>query len=83
MNAPRIHQRLTQDGGRCQQLAASNRESEEIIEELYLSTFSRFPTAAEAEALGQEFVKAGSDRLALVEDLLWSLINSPEFLYID
>ncbi len=83
MNAPRIQARLSMDGSRCDRLAKSNLEPKALIEELYLATFSRYPSTEENSALEAEFAKSDTDRRRLLEDLLWSLINSPEFLYID
>jgi hypothetical protein len=49
----------------------------QIVEELFLATLSRFPTETEkqdAVQLLQEFRTQGA------EDLLWTLINKPEFI---
>ncbi len=83
MNAPQIQKRILKDGGRCDRLTQSKMETRALIEELYLATFSRFPVVVEYEALEAEFTKPGTDRRPLLEDLLWALLNSAEFLYID
>jgi len=49
----------------------------QIVEELFLATLSRFPTETEkqnAVGLLQEYRTQGA------EDLLWTLVNKPEFL---
>jgi hypothetical protein len=49
----------------------------QIVEELFLGTLSRFPTEQEREMsvkLLQDYRTQGA------EDLLWSLINLPEFI---
>jgi hypothetical protein len=56
---------------------------EKILEELYLATFSRFPEATELSDLASEFGKPNNDRQKLVEDILWSMLNSPEFTHKD
>ena len=53
--------------------------NDQIVEELFLATLSRFPTEDEkkmAVKLLQEFHTQGA------EDLLWSLINHLEFLAV-
>lgn len=83
MNGPRIQSRLSRDGGRCERLAKSELPATAIIEELYLAAFSRFPTSAESISLVTEFDKPNTSKRQLIEDILWSMINSPEFLFND
>jgi hypothetical protein len=83
MNAPHIQGRIASDGGRCRKLVSSNETADAIIEELYLTIFNRQPQAKELEDLKQEFEGDSVDRRRLVEDLMWSMLNSPEFLYLD
>lgn len=83
MNAPDVHARLTSDKGRCQRLAESKLSPNEIIEELYLAVFNRQPREAELQSLVAEFNKPDTNRRRLIEDILWSLLNSPEFIYND
>ena len=66
-----------------------------IIEELYLAVYSRFPTAEEYEvALGifppessvgkiAAAAKNIAGRRQAAEDLLWAVINTPEFIFKD
>jgi hypothetical protein len=49
----------------------------EIVEELFLATLSRFPLKEEAE-FGARLVAEHHSQGA--EDLLWVLLNKPEFL---
>lgn len=84
MNSPAIQSRITQDGGVCQRLADDSTKSpESVLDELYLQTFSRLPNASERAALLQEFVRPDANRRQVIEDILWSLMNTPEFLYKD
>jgi hypothetical protein len=56
----------------------SNSDDSAALEELYLRTLSREPTAKEnASALA--FCKSAKNRSAVFEDLLWALVNSSEF----
>jgi hypothetical protein len=59
----------------------SKPKPEEIIEELYLTVLSRFPTQVEvnlAEAYAKSGVVKGNGAW---HDLVWALINSDEFIY--
>jgi hypothetical protein len=51
-----------------------------IVEELYLRTLSRRPTAAEAKKLN-DLVTAETDKKQALEDVFWSLLNSREFMF--
>jgi len=73
---------VTGDAGRAARLAASEKTPGEVVEEMYLLVYSRFPSAAEREAASQLFA-AGASRRQACEDLLWALINTPEFLFKD
>ncbi len=82
MNAPALHKKVTGDAGLAAQLAASERTPQQIVEELYLATYSRFPTAEEMADIGP-IVEQHPNRRQATEDLLWALINTPEFIFKD
>jgi Protein of unknown function (DUF1549)/Protein of unknown function (DUF1553) len=67
---------LAQDGSRVQKLLDSGKTNEQIIEELYLSSLSRWPTPGEKGVI-LEFMQ--TDRKAGAENLQWVLVNSQEF----
>ncbi len=83
MNSAAIEGKIADDSGRAARLAASELTTEQIIEELYLVCYCRFPTSAEREALLGEFKREGHSRRQCTEDILWSLVNTPEFIYKD
>ena len=83
MNSPALHEKITNENGRCNRLAKSDLDPSAIIDELYLATFSRFPTGDERSILLAEFAKPEMNRKTMIEDVLWSLMNSPEFSYKD
>lgn len=83
MNASQLQSKLTSDSGRVARLAASDLSPERIIEELYLACYSRRPTADETQALLETTTQPNPARRQWIEDVLWSLINSPEFFYED
>ena len=91
LNSSHIQRKL-EAGPRSKVLFDSGRKPADIIEELYLTILSRFPTADElknAEAYGQAppaktakpTEKAAPKKREDWVDLAWSLINSTEFLY--
>lgn len=80
MNATGTTAKISSRSGRAARLAASAATDDEVIEELYLSTLSRFPVDAERVRLRQAFTEAGNRREA-IEDILWSLLNTKEFVF--
>jgi hypothetical protein len=83
MNAPQLHGWVTSDAGRAAELAASSKSVEELIEEIYLLVYSRLPDAEE-RAVGQRlFAEPNLPRRRAAEDLLWALLNTPEFEFKD
>jgi hypothetical protein len=82
MNAPNLHRKVTHDEGRAAELAASPKSPREIVEELYLSTYSRLPTPEELSGVAPLF-EQNPNRRAATEDLLWALLNTPEFIFKD
>ncbi|MCW3100171.1 MAG: hypothetical protein JWL77_5789 [Chthonomonadaceae bacterium] len=51
-----------------------------LIEELYLSALARFPTQKE-QATAQQFLAKASNRENAVTDLIWTVLNTQEFLF--
>ncbi len=76
-----VAQKLHSDNGRAARLAASTQSPTEIIDELYLATLSRPADSAERELLLTVFNQSGSERRAVIEDVLWTLLNHREFLF--
>ncbi len=83
MNDREIDSRIRSDNGRAARLAASDLSAEAITEELYLATFSRYPTIEEAAFASTLINSAGEERRGAIEDLMWAMINSPEFTIQD
>ena len=93
INASDIKGKLAFKDGRADQLAKGDSLSDEDqVRELYLAAFSRYPTANEL-SLAQSYlsesrtkpdgapVPAGQARRESLQDLIWALINTKEFLF--
>jgi hypothetical protein len=80
MNSPTTMRKVQDRDGRTARLAASSLSPDELIDELYLATLSRLPTDAERKLMQQAFI-ASSDRREIAEDILWTLLNTKEFVY--
>jgi hypothetical protein len=81
MNSEEITGKLRSRQGTARRLATSKMPPREIIDELYLSTLSRYPNDAERMLMLRVFTEADGDRQAAVEDVLWALLNSRSFVY--
>ncbi len=80
MNAPGLHAKVTSSSGLLTQLTKTKRTDSELIEELYLLAYCRLPTDDERQKLLPLFK---SDRARSTEDLMWALLNTPEFMFKD
>jgi hypothetical protein len=83
MNAPNLHAKVTSDAGRCAKLAASDKTPEQIVEEIYLLAYNRLPVSEEVQVGVQIFAASQGNRRQATEDLLWALLNTPEFMFKD
>ena len=79
-NGEPINRKLADENGRIAKLWKSKLSDQDAITELYLVTVSRPPTAQEITACHQ-VIKQASNRREGLEDVLWALCNSREFLF--
>ena len=83
VNSAEIQEKIGARQGRARRLASSSLAPAEIVDELFLAALSRFPTAAERATLLPLFDLPGDPartRREATEDVLWTLLNGPEFL---
>jgi hypothetical protein len=83
MNAPKIHQKVVHKEGRAAQLATSDLNSSQIVTNLYLTTYARYPSEEELATVVPLFGDSADERRAATEDLMWALVNTPEFMLSD
>jgi hypothetical protein len=81
MNSTRLAGKLSNTAGRATALAASPRPPREIVAELYLAAYARFPTDEELGVAVAAYSEPGATRQSATEDVLWALLNSAEFVF--
>lgn len=83
MNSPALHRKVIGNDGVAAKLASSDRSTDELVAELYLLIYNRLP-APEERAIGRKIFDAPDvDRRQVTEDLMWALLNTPEFVFKD
>lgn len=83
MNAKNLQRKISSDEGRLAQLSKSKLSPAALIEELYLSAYCRLPTTTERQTLLKRFDDPKKPRKQILEDILWALLNTPEFVLKD
>lgn len=80
MNSTRTDAKITSRDGRAASLAASSQSPEQIVDELFLTTLTRFPSIEERTRVVQTFTDS-ANRQEAIEDVLWMLLNTKEFVF--
>ena len=81
MNSEKLFDKVTSNESLAAKLATSDKPFEEIIQELYLLCYSRRPNSEELEFAVKYMKNPEIERRQAVEDLLWALLNTPEFVF--
>jgi hypothetical protein len=76
-----LHSKVIAPENRIGELLESGANDATIVEQLFLATLSRYPGPSERELAVSELAARSSDRRQAAEDLLWTLMNHPEFLF--
>lgn len=76
-----INQKLSNPNGRLARLLRDNLTDEQIIEEMYLATLSRFPKTEEVQAIKQDLAQSKLSKREALEDWFWALMDSKGFLF--
>jgi hypothetical protein len=77
---PMVTAKLSQTDNRIGQLLALWENDVDILDELYLRALSRPPSPSTAKSL-LAYVAESEDRRAAWEDVLWTVLNSQEFIF--
>lgn len=80
LNSEEIQKKLSSDVGRAAQSAEDSRPDDEKVQELYRVALSRNPSDDELKTT-LAYLAGKTNRREAYEDVVWSLINSKEFLF--
>ncbi len=83
MNSENLTKKITAESGFVKELAESEKSAEEVLNQLYLSVYSRYPNSSEQEQGLKYLNQSEENRRKLIEDYLWALLNTPEFAFKD
>lgn len=78
-NHPRVWEKIKEPNGRVAGLTKSGSNTSRQVEDLYLATVSRLPSDIEREAC-LKFIETSSSPEHGLQNVLWSLLNTREFL---
>ncbi len=81
LNSDRVLDKLSHDGGLIARLDSEIADDPQLVDELYLTIFSRYPTDEERQVAVSHMQSALAGHRAATEDLAWSMINSLEFMF--
>jgi len=80
ISGPTVNELLSEKDNRVSRLLASGESNREVLEELFWGTLTRAPTPAELGNLSPG-LDSTKERRAELEDILWGLLNSKDFLF--
>jgi hypothetical protein len=80
INGPTVNEKLRNPNNRIGKLLARKVADSVILDELYLATLSR-PPSAEDIKVSLEYVHKAADKRKAWEDVHWALLNCKEFLF--
>jgi len=80
LNGNEVNQKIAAPNGRVQQLIRRDAPDAQVVEELYLAALGRKPNPQEQDE-ASSLIRSSKSHREGVEDLMWSLLNSREFLF--
>ncbi|HQZ28007.1 MAG: DUF1549 domain-containing protein [Verrucomicrobiales bacterium] len=83
LNGPAVSTKIEQ-GALVTRMLAEGKKPEEIIEEVYLRSLTRKPTAEEVKQLLGQVNSAGDnakEKELILNDVFWAVLNSKEFMF--
>ncbi len=81
MNSEEMHADLLNDNGNAAKLAQSELPPAELTAQVYRLIYGREPSSEETELIVGLLTKENANRRQVVEDVMWAMINSPEFVF--
>lgn len=79
-NSDELENKLADGNGRIAELVGADTSTDDIISRLYVCAYSRFPNERERTTT-VKYVEAQKNKRQALEDVLWTMINSREFLF--
>ncbi len=79
-NSEETESKIADGNGRVAKFMKDKKPVKDMIEELYLVSFSRLPSPAELKRT-LDYVEKADNKQKAVEDVLWALLNSREFMF--
>jgi hypothetical protein len=79
-NSAEIEDKIASEEGRVARLLKAKSPPEKALEEIYLAALARYPTAEERRK-SLDYIGKQSDPRRDLEDVVWALINSREFMF--
>jgi hypothetical protein len=80
MNGEGLERRFNDESGRLKVLMKSGKSDRQIVDQLFLATLSRKPTDEQWITIESTMAKA-DDKMSVMRDVLWALVNAKEFLF--
>ncbi len=82
LNSDELQRKLSAKDGVLDELAKPEKPNADVVEDLFLRTFSRRPRPDELQdAIKQIENEKTANRRTVLEDFLWTLLNSKDFLF--
>lgn len=81
INGDTLNRKLSAPDGYIALLLKLGLSDSRILEHIYLSAYSRYPTESERRVTLEALAKARPARQQALEDMLWALLTSKEFLF--
>lgn len=82
LNSDEIQNMLSRAGGKADLLAKEKKPDAELLDELFLGTVGRLPTPEQKAAALEHLQKHKDNRKLAFENILWALVNTREFLFV-
>jgi hypothetical protein len=79
-NSDEMENKIGDGNGRVSKLMKAKTPVPAIVEELFLTAYSRRPTSVELSRV-KEYIESATDKQKAVEDVLWAILNSKEFMF--
>ncbi|MGH7225818.1 MAG: DUF1553 domain-containing protein, partial [Gemmataceae bacterium] len=79
-NSDEIESKIAWHDGRIERLVKAKKPITDILEELYLAAYSRRPIEAELRRT-LAYVEGEKDKTRALQDVLWAILNTKEFMF--